>query len=825
MTPINIVIFILIAAIIVGVLFLLFYILQGYFNKKNRVPHSLKMVLLHIAVQKERGKQIEETRDPKELAQLFIGEAEQFFASLYGIYEKKSKKLFSSQESLSFEIVAQNDEISFYVSVPKKIRNLIEKQIHAYYSDAQIETVKEYNIFKPDSKVAAVSLALNKSYFYPIKTYKNLEVDPLNGLANALGKLGKDEGAAIQILVRPVSEKWRANGKIVAKRIQEGKSAKAGASIVSKFMSNLGSWLNYFFKHLLHSEQSGTHDDSIKLTPMQESTIQALEEKTNKVGFETNIRLVVASPLQESAQSQLETIVSSFSQFNVPEYNGFKKEKIKSQADLVTAFIFRFFNPTETILNTEELATVFHFPNFTVDAPKIRWLLSKQSHPPSNLPASGVPLGESIYRGESKNVYLKDGSDRRRHIYIIGKTGTGKSNLLANMINYDIEKGHGVCVIDPNGDLIEEGILPRIPKERSEDLIYFNPADMQRPMGLNLFEFRKPEEKDFLIQELIVMLYKLYDPGHTGIIGPMFEHWIRNASLPLMSDPAGGTIIDIPRMFTDPKFVEEKLKYVSDPAVLRFWREEMPQTGGERKGEVQGWVIAKFGAFMTNEMMRNIMGQVKSGFNLRDIMDSKKILLCNLSKGKVGELNSNLLGMILVTKIQMATMGRADIPADKRSDFFLYVDEFQNFATESFVSILSEARKYGLALIVANQFIGQVPEEIKNAIFGNVGSEICFTIGVEDAEYMAKEFEPVFDRQDLINVPRFNAYVSLLIDGTESRPFNIHTLKDPNPGDMEVAKSVIQLSRLKYGKDREMIEKEIFERAKIGGELEPEIPR
>jgi len=288
-----------------------------------------------------------------------------------------------------------------------------------------------------------------------------------------------------------------------------------------------------------------------------------------------------------------------------------------------------------------------------------------------------------------------------------------------------------------------------------------------------------------------------------------------------MADPAGGTIIDIPRMFTDRSFVDQKLKYVSDPNVLRFWQEEMPQTGAERKGEIAGWVIAKFGAFMTNDIMRNIMGQVKSGFNFREIMDTGKILICNLSKGKIGELNSTLLGMILVTKIQMAAMSRADIPEEQRRDFYLYVDEFQNFATESFVTILSEARKYRLNLIVANQFIGQLPEEIKGAIFGNVGTEICFTIGVEDAEYMEKEFEPVFKRQDLLNIPRYNAYISLLINGTESRPFNIHTLYDPSPGDPEIAKAVIQLSRLKYGRDREIVEKEIFERAKITPEREP----
>jgi len=817
MTVTLILIYILIATITIGGLFLIFYFCKWWLEEKRKIPYSLKMVLLQVVVPKERGKQIEETRDPKELAQLFIGNAEQFFASIYSIYQKATKNIFYNQEYLSFEIVALNDEINFYVSIPQNIRGLVEKQIHSYYSDALVEEIEDYNIFRPENKVAACSLKLSKPYFYPIKTYKTLEVDSLNGLANSLGKLGKDEGAAVQFLIRPASEKWRVQGRVLAKRIQEGKGIKT--STTGKVASGLGSWLGEIFNHLFHSgETAARHEDFTKLTPMQESTIQALEEKTNKVGFETNIRIVVSSQNKESAQSQLDSIVSAFSQFSIPEFNGFKKEKTKSIADLATAFIFRFFYKTDMILNAEELATIFHFPNFTVEAPKINWLLSKQAQPPANLPAEGVPLGESVYRGERKPVYLKDGSDRRRHVYIIGKTGTGKSTLLAQMINYDIEHGHGICVIDPNGDLIEEGILPKIPKSRADNVIYFNPGDLARPMGLNLFEFRKPEEKDFLIQELILMLYKLYDPSHQGIIGPLFEHWIRNAALPLMSDPAGGTIIDIPRMFTDKSFVEEKIKYISDPAVLRFWREEMPQTPADRKGEVAGWVIAKFGAFMTNEMMRNIMGQIKSGFNLREIMDSGKILLCNLSKGKVGELNATLLGMILVTKLQMAAMGRADIPEEQRKDFYLYVDEFQNFATESFVTILSEARKYALDLTVANQFIGQVPEEIKDAIFGNVGTKTSFTIGVEDAEYMSKEFEPVFTRQDLINVPRYNAYISLLIDGTESRPFNIVTIKDPNPGSSEVAKSVIQLSRLKYGKDREIIEKEIFERAKTGGD-------
>lgn len=798
-----------------GGVFLLIRLILNYFRDKEKIKQSLSLVVLEITVPKEKGKQIEESRDPKELAQLFVGEGEQFIASLYSLYRKSKIFDLASQPIVSFEIVAHDDEIIFYVATPKEHRHTVEQLIQSYYPDSLIEEVDGYNIFKPESKVAACSLVLAKQFYYPIKTYKNLEVDPLNSITNALSKLDKEESAAIQYIIRPVSDKWRYKGRMKAKKIQEGKEFKP--TLAGRFFSAIGSFIGDFFRYLFHpgSEQGGSRDEIVKLTPLQEAKIQALEEKTNKVGFEANIRIVVSSSTPEKAKLQLENIKSAFSQFTVPEFNGFKTEEIKSLQELVTNFIFRFFTPNDNLLNAEELASIFHFPNYTIETPKIRWLLAKQAPPPPNMPREGVPLGESIYRGERRMIYMAEGPDRRRHVYIIGKTGTGKSTLLAQMINYDIKTGKGVCVVDPNGDLIEDGVLPKIPRERIDDVIYFNPGDLERPIGLNLFEWHRPEEKDFLIQELILMLYKLYDPHRQGIVGPLFEHWIRNASLPLMADPVGGTIINIPRMFTDKNFVEEKLKYITDPNVLRFWREEMAQTPADRKGEIGGWVIAKFGAFMTNEMMRNIMGQVKSGFNFREVMDKGKILLCNLSKGRMGELNSALLGMILVTKIQMAAMSRADIPEDERKDFYLYVDEFQNFATESFITILSEARKYHLNLIVANQFIGQLPDEIKKAIFGNVGTLISFTIGVEDAEYMEKEFEPVFTRKDLINVPRFNAYISLLIEGTESRPFNMRTIKDPNPGDPQIKNSVIELSRLKYGRDRKIVEKEIFERSKI----------
>ncbi len=381
------------------------------------------------------------------------------------------------------------------------------------------------------------------------------------------------------------------------------------------------------------------------------------------------------------------------------------------------------------------------------------------------------------------------------------------------MVLQDIKAGNGLCVVDPHGDLIEE-IIPKIPKERAEDVIIFDPGDIERPLGLNLFEFRTPEQKDFLIQEAINMLYKLYDPGHTGIVGPRFERWFRNSALTLMADPAGGVFTEVHRPFIDQDFLEQKLKYVTDPTVRDFWTKEMAQTSDFHKSEILGWFTSKFDAFMTNEMMRNIVGQTKSSFDLREIMDSGKILLVNLSKGKVGELNCMLLGMIFVAKVQMAAMSRVNIPEDQRKDFYLYVDEFQNFATDSFATILSEARKYHLGLITANQYIGQLEEHVRESVFGNIGTIICFRVGPQDAEFLAKEFAPVFSDQDLVNIDRFNAYIKLLIDNTAVRPFSMQTIKDDSPSDSDVGKAIKQLSRLKYGRDKNLVEKEIFTRAK-----------
>ena len=478
-------------------------------------------------------------------------------------------------------------------------------------------------------------------------------------------------------------------------------------------------------------------------------------------------------------------------------------------------FIYRYFPilGKTSVLNAEELATIFHLPNKTVETPHIYWLLSKRAPAPQQIPTSGLYLGKSVYRGLSREVYISP-EDRRRHLYIIGKTGTGKSELLKQLILQDIKEGKGVCFIDPH-DTIEK-LMELIPPERAEDVIYFDPSNTDRPMGLNMLEADTEEQKHYVVSSIVGLMYKLYDPHQTGIIGPRFEHAIRNAMLTVMSEP-GNTFVEVVRVLTDAHFVQELLPKVTDPIVRRYWTDQIAQTADFHKSEVLDYIVSKFGRFVTNRMMRNIIGQSKSAFNLRDIMDNRKILIVNLTKGKVGEENSNFLGLVLVPKILVAAMSRQDVPEEQRPDFYLYVDEFQNFATETFADILAEARKFRLNLIVANQFIGQIEEEVKNAVFGNVGTLVNFRVGVTDANYLQHEFTPVFNETDLINIERFQAYVKTIVQNEPVPPFSLDTTRELSEveRDPRIAEMIKQLSRLRYGRDVNVVDAEIIHRARL----------
>jgi hypothetical protein len=524
---------------------------------------------------------------------------------------------------------------------------------------------------------------------------------------------------------------------------------------------------------------------------------------------------MTAAGSQIRADEILNHLQGAFGQLSLFSMNGFKVVQLKRKKlkQLIYDFSFRNFNSVqENILNTEEVVSIYHFPTHYIETPYIKSAKSGGAAPPVELPEKGSSLiGRVNFRGEEKDVYFASKEDRRRHFYIIGQTGTGKTSLLQEMVRQDIQNGEGVGVIDPHGELIDFA-LANIPKERIEDVVLFEPFNTERPMGLNMLEYDDPGQKDFAVQEMISIFHKLFPPE---IIGPMFEHYMRNAMLALMTDKDNpGTLVEIPRMFTEEDFMQERLKKVQDPIVRNFWLKEWKQTTGATRSDMLGYVVSKVGRFIENEMMRNIIGQSHSGFDLEKIMNGKKIFLANLSKGLTGEVNSSLLGLILVSKIQMAAMKRAKISEADRQDFYLYIDEFQNFTTDSITTILSEARKYHLNLILAHQYIPQLEENIRDAVFGNVGALGAFRIGADDAEFLEKQFEPEFSRFDLVNLDNFNLVIKMLINGKISSAFKMQTIR-PVKGNQQQIDPIKRISSLKYGKEKDLVEAEIARRSNL----------
>jgi hypothetical protein len=684
----------------------------------------------------------------------------------------------------------------------------MQQAIVSAYPSARLDIATEHNIFSQVGGINAVvggQLNLKEKFAYPIATYQDLKRDAFQSILNALSTMENDDGAAIQILFRPADPSWRKQASDLAAAKKKGTDKE---SMVGTFAKDLVTAL------VKPPEPKDQPEKPKELSSLEQSVVDAIDDKTRHAGFEVAIRVVASSNVLQRSQATVNNIIASFSLFDAPGKNGFEYHSAHDPSELVTNFLLRAFpyHKNKNILNSVELATIFHFPDQrSIPTSQLERQESKQVDAPRNMPDSGLLLGFNVFRGAKKPIRIGI-TDRQRHMYVVGQTGTGKSTFLENLALQDMLRGDGFAFVDPHGDTAEK-LLSMVPKERTEDVIYFCPSDMDYPMGLNLFEFHTPDQKDFIIQEVLNMLYKLYDPQHQGIMGPRYESLFRNAALTVMADPAGSTFVDIPKLFRDPQYVKQKLPFVKDPNVIEFWEKEMPQSQRSNDfGEVVSWFVSKFGAFLSNEMMRNIIGQTKSSFDLRDIMDNKKILLVNLSKGRTGELNSKLLGMVFVMKFQAAAMSRSNVPENERKDFALYVDEFQNFSTDSFATIMSEARKYHLNLIVANQFTTQLTEEIRDAVFGNIGTIVAFRIGQNDVESLGRYFQPHFDGDDLLRVPNANTIVRTLINGVPTQPFSMATLPplgNPNPG---LADALKQLSAAKYGKPRAVVEKEIFER-------------
>ncbi|MCK5061946.1 type IV secretory system conjugative DNA transfer family protein [Candidatus Parcubacteria bacterium] len=755
-----------------------------------------------------------------------INKAEMMFAAIGGLRAQRGFKawLLGRSDHYSFEIVASQKQIAWYAVAPREQARYIEQQIHSRYPEAVVEEQKDYNIFSPDGVTKAGYLRSRRSLIFPIKTYNKQESDPLNSIINVMSKLGENESLAIQYIVRSARAGWHSRGKGIGKLMMEGKTAREAIRLSSRNPA-MAMFADLWQSTKPMSEQEKLKQQSAmpRLTQMEEEMLKGIEEKNSKAGLDVNLRIIVSADNAGSAKVYLENLGSAYSQYNLYEYgNSFiNKIRIGNQKKLTNDFIYRRFEKKISfLLNSEEMASLYHLPLRNVATPNILWLGAKKASVPNNIPAEGIILGRNIFRGQEQMIRVKR-DDRRRHVYIVGKSGVGKSVLQASMAIQDIYNGEGVCVIDPHGDLISD-IISRIPSERAEDVILFSPADIERPLAMNLMEYdrRYPEQKTFVINELIRIFDKLYDLKSTG--GPIFEQYMRNAMLLIMDDPASGsTLMEIPKVLADPAFRKMKLERCHDYTVVDFWKKEAEKAGGDAAlANVVPYVTSKLTQFISNDTMRPIIAQQQSSFNFRDVMDKRKIFLVDLQKGLIGEMNAYLLGMILVGKILMAALSRTDLPQARRKDFYLYIDEFQNFTTDSISTILSEARKYNLNLTIAHQYIGQMVKNqdtsIKDAVFGNVGTMITFKIGSEDAQALEKEYSPVFNQFDLINIEKYTAYTKLLIDNTASRPFSMSTIW-PLPGKETpgMSKKIRTLSRLKYGQDRNVIEAEIRKRGGV----------
>ncbi len=768
------------------------------------VERSLKMVPLLLKIPpQETG---DENRDERELIKENISKAEGIYRLLSGIATKKSKVY--SQRHISFETIAQGKQIFFYAAVPVSLLAAVKKALTSAYPGIQIEQKNDVNFFSKEFKIGGVAggeFELKKTSYYPINYYQLSEQDAFAALLSGISGLSENDGVGIQILIRPASSKWLKAARQASKQLLNP-NKKYGAE---KVIGSVGDIAKAPFR--------GPNDDKSDETKQPDTIDQEksklIEEKSKYPVFETLIRVVASSDTKANAGLIIDSVKLGFAQLALNNSNEFKYQASEDTEKLATDFIFRFFpkSKKKSVLNSVELATVFHLPSETIGIAATVERKGMQEIPaPADMNPEGIVLGTNIYQGHEQIIRLGD-EDRRRHFYIIGQTGTGKSLFLRNCIVQDMYAGKGLAFIDPHGDAAEE-LMSMVPPERAKDVVYFNPGDANFPMGWNIMEFdpNHPEQKDFLVQEAISMLYKIYDPNKQGFMGPRFEAWFRNAALTVMADPEGGTFIEIPKVFTDDDYLKMKFKHLTDPVIQDFWTGEMAQTDAHSKSEMLGWFVSKFGAFSNNEIMRNIVGQKKSAFNLREMMDEGKILFINLSKGLLGDINSQLLGIMFIIKFQVAAMSRSDMEKKDRRDFSVYIDEFQNYSTDSIATILSEARKYGLSLIMANQFISQLDEQVRDSVFGNVGSMISFRVGPDDAEYLVKQFSPAFDAGDLVNVPNHYCAAKIMNKGFPSTPFSMKEIMPPLGKEKpEIMQAMIDLSRSNYAKPKAQVAAEI----------------
>lgn len=791
----------------------------GYLVWQNRRREhwveTVDNVLLLIEVPRDNEK--------KELS------AEQMFASLHGILRPKSElqREGSIQEHISFEIVSRTGSIQFYVWTPTHLKDFVESQIYAQYPTVQIkENPEDYAKVDPAGRtIYGTELGLTKDSVLPIKTFASFEVDPLAGITGVLAKLEQvGEEAWIQILARPLDDSWQDEGK----HYIEG--AKGGGKIdLSKRLIDILLQIPIYvianFAHALAAPPSATaakkDEKKAELSTGQQAILKAVEEKVTKLGYQVKIRIAYLGPDEATARQRLQALVGGFKQFNTTNLNGFTNTKMYNSVEFLQDYQARLFFDHGYQLNIEELASLYHLPHKSVETPNMAWTTAKTSEPPANVPAEGLTeapdvslFGLSNFRGRQLKFGIKR-SDRGRHMYVVGQTGAGKSFLLQLLTLSDIYHDQGFAIVDPHGDLATD-VMKYIPEHRLQDVVYFNATDRNFPMAFNPLEVVDEDVKNHIASELVGVLKRMFENSW----GPRLEYILRYTALALLDYP-GATMIDIPRLLNEKAFRKRVIAHIQDPVVRSFWVTEFASWNEKFASEAVAPVLNKVGAFVANPLIRNIIGQKESAFNIREIMDQGKILIVNLSRGQVGEDNAAILGALMVTKIQLAAMSRADMPLEQRRPFYLYVDEFQNFATDSFAVILSEARKYGLNLTVANQYVAQMPEVVRDAVFGNVGTMITFRIGPGDAAVLGKYYEPTFEAADLTKLHNQNIFISMIINGEKAAPFSATTLRMPDP-EYDRTPQIIEMSRRQYASHRDAVEADIRTRTATPEEVQAE---
>ncbi len=805
--------------------FLIEYIKKGHpvMGLKENTP--LQRILTHTLyeVALPEIKKEEQSKALKEL----LSSMEQFYAGMLSVSPNAKGYGFEGQHfAIELAVSDESDEFIFYVSVPTAKADLFEKQIISIFQNARISEKKDdYNVFNPDGiSVASVATQI-KNPIFPIKTYEQFDYDPLNVVLNTLSKIQKiGEGAAIQILINPVGDYYVKQYKDALDEIQKGTKVKKAIDIQHTVWGEVKKLGRDLAKGVVDEVIKGDKKDD-KPPVIDSIAVEQITAKVSSPIVETNIRIVASAASRPRAEDIIADIESSFNQFQNSLGNTitFKRQDKSDLQTLLHNFSYRIFTSDSSMpVSLHELTTMMHFPVLSAgSSPQLKQSKAGTAPAPLDLSKDGLLLGINKHRNVATEVRISK-EDRLRHFYAIGQTGTGKSTMLRNMIIQDIKDGHGVCFIDPHGSDVQD-ILSHIPPERYDDLIYFDPSHTDRPMALNMLEYNRdfPEQKTFVVNELFSIFQKLYGAVPESM-GPMFEQYFRNATMLVIEDPDSGcTLLDVARVMVVKSFRDLKISRCKNPIVVQFWKDIAEKAGGE--GSLQNivpYITSKFDVFLANDIMRPIIAQEKSSFNFREIMDSKKILLVNLAKGRLGDINSSLIGLILVGKILMAALSRVDSFGKDMNDFYLYIDEFQNITTPSISTILSEARKYKLSLNIAHQFIAQLDEKIKDAVFGNVGSMAVLRVGAEDAEYLQKQFDPIFTATDIMNIDNMNAYIKMLSHGKPTRPFNIE-FTWPAKGNDKIVENLKELSYLKYGQDREEVEAAIMEKYK----KEPVTPR